>query len=89
VARRTDACQADIVAALRAVGASVEDLHLVGHSAPDLLAGYQGQNYLIEVKSNIGHLSEGQRQWHAAWRGKVWVVRCVADALGVLGINPE
>jgi hypothetical protein len=85
MAKRTDQNQADIIAALRAVGASVQDLHLVGRDCPDIIVGYQGQNYLMEVKSNIGHLSEGQRRWHADWRGRVWVVRCVDDALGVIG----
>jgi hypothetical protein len=87
MARRTDAIQADIIAALRAVGATVQDLHLVGRDCPDIICGFQGNNYLMEVKSNIGHLSEGQRRWHADWRGRVWVVRSVDDALGVIGVR--
>ena len=38
-AARTDANQAEIVAALRGVGASVQPLHAVGQGCPDLLVG--------------------------------------------------
>ena len=89
MAKRTDQNQADIVAALRAVGASVLNLYLVGSGCPDLLVGYQGQDYPMEVKTDIGRVSWVQQEWHDNWRGRpVSIVRCVADALSVIGVEP-
>ncbi len=50
-AAKIDRNHVEIVAALRGVGASVQDLAAVGKGCPDLLVGYRGQNYVIEVKS--------------------------------------
>ena len=49
-AARADSNQAEIVDALRKVGASVQPIHTVGGGVPDLLVGFRGQNYLFEVK---------------------------------------
>ncbi len=80
-AKRTDANQREVVAALRAVGAAVLDLHGVGRDCPDLLVARQGQTWLMEVKSAEGVLSEGQRKFMANWPGRVVVVRSVEEAL--------
>lgn len=84
--KRTDNNQAAIVAALRAVGCSVECLHAVGHGVPDLLCGVPstGMNLLLEVKMPTGKLTPDQRAWHGAWRGQVAVVHCIEDALRVV-----
>ncbi len=82
---RTDANQAEIMAALRAVGASVCDLHEVGSNVPDLLVGYRGCNWLLEVKSEKGSLSKGQQEFFLTWQGLVALVRCVDDALWAIG----
>lgn len=47
-ARRRDDCEAGIVAALRAVGATVQTLDETG--CPDLLVGHAGKLYLLEAK---------------------------------------
>lgn len=88
-AARTDANQPDIVAALRKIGATVQPLHAVGQGCPDLLAGYQGQNFLIEVKDgakppSARKLTSDQVEWHAGWKGQVVVVESVSDALRVV-----
>ena len=49
-AARTDANQAEIVAALRKAGASVTSLAGVADGCPDLLVGRAGQTLLMEVK---------------------------------------
>ncbi len=49
-AANVDRNQPEIVAALRAAGATVEYLHAVGGGCPDLLVGYRGANYVLEVK---------------------------------------
>ena len=54
---RRDANQAEIVKALESVGASVLDLADVGRGCPDLLVGYAGREWLIEVKMPTGKLT--------------------------------
>ena len=84
---RVDNNQRDIVLALRSCGASVQHLHQVGHGCPDILVGFQGVNYLIEIKGKNGKLTPQQRLWHASWSGSASVVRSISDALGVIGID--
>ena len=81
---RSDANQSTIVGALKAVGATVE--HLGGKGVPDLLIGYSGRNYLLEVKTKKGKLNDDQRTWHTKWSGQVAVVRTIADAFRVVGV---
>ncbi len=71
---RVDANQKGVVAALRLVGASVQHLHNVGGGCTDLLVGFAGVNYLIEVKDGNKPPSERrlticQRRWHKNWNG--------------------
>lgn len=49
-AAKIDANQPMIVKALRAFGATVQTLAAVGKGCPDLLVGYKGKNFLLEVK---------------------------------------
>lgn len=91
-AARTDANQPEIVAALRAAGASVTPCHAVGQGYPDLTVGYRGKTYLIEVKDPSKptadqRLTPAQEVWHGAWRGHAAVVRTVEEALAVIGAS--
>ena len=82
---RSDANQSTIVAALEVVGATVE--HLGGKGVPDLLIGYSGRNYLLEVKTKKGKLNDDQRTWHVQWNGQVAVVRTIAEAFRAVGVQ--
>lgn len=89
-AAKTDANQAEIVATLRMVGATVQPLHAVGGGVPDLLVGFRGRNYLIEVKDGRKPPSErkltpDQVKWHAEWLGQVSVAEWPEDALRIIG----
>ena len=91
-ASRTDANQAEIVRVLRDFGVSVISLAAVGEGCPDLLCGFRGKTYLLEVKRDdvapsASRLNAVQRRWHTAWQGQVAVVRCVGAALDALGIK--
>lgn len=86
-AAKVDANHRLIVAALRSVGASVQDLASVGQGCPDILVGWRGANYLMEIKVAKGTTTAHQVAWHGAWRGHVAVVRSVDDALHVLGVT--
>jgi hypothetical protein len=83
---RVDANQAAIVEALRAIGASVQSLAMVGRGVPDLLVGFRSQNWLIEVKDgakpeSARRLTADEVAWHDGWRGQVATVTSIEDAL--------
>lgn len=90
-AAKVDANQREVVAALRGAGASVQLLHAVGEGCPDLLVGYGGTNYLIEVKDgqkSPSHqkLTPQQEIWHRDWRGHRVVVNSPEAALAAIGV---
>jgi hypothetical protein len=84
---KSDANQAEIVAALRRAGASVQDLHRVGNDCPDLLVGFRGINFIIEIKTLGGKLTPGQALWHLKWNGSVSVAWSIEDTLGIIGVE--
>lgn len=90
-AAKVDRNQAEIVEAMRLVGASVQHLHAVGEGCPDLLVGYRGKTILMEVKDgkkppSARLLTEDQLAWHASWHGgPLAVVTDVESALRALG----
>ena len=75
--------------ALRHAGASVrfiEGAHGQG-GVPDLLVGFNGVTYLMEIKMSKGKLSTGQLEFMASWRGgSALVVRSPLEALGAIGL---
>lgn len=88
-AAKVDANQADIVQALRRVGAYVQDTSRIGGGYPDLTVGYRGKTVLIEVKRPGGQiekkLTEHQREWISRWcGGKVWLVSTPEEAIQAL-----
>ncbi len=82
-----DANQPDIVAALRAVGASVE---IIGRPV-DLLVGYQGKTWVMEVKDgekppSDRAFTEIQAKFFRTWRGgPALKVESIEDALRAIG----
>lgn len=85
-AAKVDANQQAIIETLRQIGASVQPLHNVGQGCPDLMVGYRGINYLMEIKANDGKtLTPDQLVWHGDWRGTVFVVHSVDEALQTIG----
>jgi Holliday junction resolvase len=88
-AAKTDANQTQVVNALRQAGASVQSLAAIGRGCPDLLVGYQGINYLMEVKDgskvpSAQKLTIDQEHWHSVWKGVVHVVKSEDEALKIL-----
>lgn len=91
-AARTDANHAEIVAALRAVGATVRSLAAVGSGVPDLLVGFRGTNVLLEVKDgrkppSARKLTPDEERFLATWRGRAVVVESVSEALAAIGVT--
>lgn len=85
---RIDANQPDIVRDLRKAGCMVESLAAVGKGMPDLLVGYSGRLYLLEVKTQHGKLTGDQVMFFNRWYGYanvIHVVRSAEEALRVVG----
>lgn len=96
-AKNRDANEPEIVKALEGVGATVQRLSECG--LPDLLVGYRGATFLLEVKregKNGGRrhyggldergLNEQQQKWWAKWNGaQPVIVTNPQEALCALG----
>ena len=80
-AAKVDANQPEIVAALRGIGADVQHLYTLGEGCPDILVGYRGNNWLFEIKTKSGKLTEDEAEWHDKWRGQVHIVRTPEQAI--------
>jgi len=84
-ANQRDGNETIIVNALQGIGASVYRLD----KPCDLLVGFRGRNYLLEIKLPVGprggtshsRLNDLQEEFAATWRGQFEVVRSVEDAI--------
>lgn len=86
-AKRVDANQPEIVAALRKAGCSVQHLHELGQGCPDVVVGCRGRNYLLEIKSSsTAKMTPLERWWHDEWKGQVARVDTVDEALAAVGV---
>jgi hypothetical protein len=86
-AKRTDHNQASIIEGLRSVGATVQDLSQLGRGCPDILNGYHGRNYLLEIKNcedRAPKLTKPEEQWIQLWRGQVAVITTVEDGIAIV-----
>ena len=85
LASRADSNQREIVQALRTCGAAVQHIHREGHGCPDILCGYKGKNYLLEIKMPGASLTKDELEWHSKWDGQVAVVHSIEEALNAIG----
>jgi Holliday junction resolvase len=86
-AAKVDGNHSEICHALRAAGADVISIARVGRGVPDVVVGFRGVNYLLEIKAAGGKLRKGQEEFQKMWRGQCAVVRSVGDAFRVIGIG--
>ena len=91
-AARVDGNQRQIVAALRAIGCTVQTLHTVGKGCPDILVGCRGTNLLMEIKdgdkpTSRRQLTEDEAKWHKEWRGQVLIVATIEQAIAAVDAN--
>ena len=82
---RTDKNQEELIKAIQAIGGTVIILAARKKGTPDLLVGFRGVNYLIEVKTDKGVLGDAQKQFLRDWRGQVNVARNLEDVLRIIG----
>lgn len=76
---RLDDNQGRIVKQLRLIGVSVQSMASIGKGCPDLLLGFKGKNYLVELKDGAKfesqkRLTPDEQQWFDKWRGQV--IKC-------------
>ena len=83
-AARTDATQAEVVKALRAIGCSVLYIKL----PLDLLVCHRKETMLVEVKEEGGRLTKAQEAFLETWPGRVHVVRGPLEAVSAV-IGPK
>lgn len=94
-AAKRDDNHAEIRDALRKAGCGVVDLGAVGNGCPDLLAHgptWPHRMALLEVKDSAKapsarKLTKDQQDFHAKWRGPIWVVTTPTEALEAMGIR--
>ena len=97
-ARRVDANHSEVVEQLRQAlpAATVHDLSGTGTGIPDLLIGYRGRNYLIELKDGAKapsrrELTPAQQDFHRKWQGQVGIAVSAAGILAAMledGLDP-
>lgn len=85
-ARKRDTNEPEIIAALEAVGATVYPMD----KPLDLLVGFRGVNYLLEVKNGAQppswqRITDDQREFLDGWKGQAIVVNSVDTALAAIG----
>ena len=73
---KRDTNEPEIVAVLRAHGFSVYPLD----QPLDLLVGYMGRNYLVEVKMPKAKLTPAQVEFLKGWRGSASIIRNAEEA---------
>ena len=79
-ANKRDKNEAAIVAALQACGCAVVRLD----KPLDLLVGYRGRNWLLEVKGEGGRLTKDQKEFIATWPGQWAVIREPEEAIRIV-----
>lgn len=84
---KTDLNQPEIVSALRKVGAKVFVASAVGMGFTDLVVGFRGRVFLLEVKQpkKERRLTPSQKEFHAEWGAYISVVTDPIEALVAVG----
>lgn len=86
---KVDKNQAEIVKTFRSMGATVLHTHTLKNCF-DILVGYKGINYIVEVKDGSlppskRRLTEGEQKFKDTWRGgKYYIIESVEDAIEML-----
>lgn len=70
-------------------GVSVVTIHTVGKGVPDLILGYRGKNYLIELKDgkrfkSEKKLTDDEKEFHEKWQGQICIAESIDDILKLI-----
>lgn len=88
-AYRVDANQSKITAELRKMGVSVRPTHMVGNGFGDIVCGYQGLNFIFEIKdedkpASAKKLTPAEVIFHYEWQGQVSIIETANDAWTII-----
>lgn len=86
---RIDRNQVEIVKTFRQYGASVVHTHTLGRGFPDIVVGYQGNNFLIEIKDWLKpesqrKLTEAEQEFSNNWKGQYDIIESVGDVVSFM-----
>lgn len=90
--RKTDANHKKLIDMLRKIpNISVFSTHTIGKGFPDIVIGYKGLNYLIEIKDgnkppSARKLTEDEVKFHSQWKGQINVVENFGDLIKILNL---
>ncbi len=84
---RKDANQKVIIDCLKKLGYSVLELDDVKNGCPDILVGKNGNNYLIEIKTEKGKLNELQQKFIERWNTRVYIIKNIDEAIEFDNLN--
>ena len=88
--KRTDSNHAEIIKALRKIpNLSVFSTHEVGKGFPDIVIGYKGINYLIEIKDgnkppSARKLTDAEIEFHLNWNGQIDTIKNLDELLQII-----
>lgn len=82
--KRTDRNHKEILDYCRSRGASVYSTHALGKGFPDIVMGYKGINYLLEVKDGAKPPSQrkltlDEEAFHGKWKGMLHIIKSTSD----------
>jgi hypothetical protein len=92
---KTDGNQTRLVKFLNDLGALVADTSGLGEGFPDLVVGWRGDVYLVEVKNDAmppskRGLTDAEQNFHARWKhivpARLWIVKDEDEVLAMLGL---
>jgi hypothetical protein len=86
-AAKRDTNEPGIIKGLRSVGATVRTLSEKGMG--DLIVGYRGRNYLLEVKMPGEKLTTDEHDFHSEWQGQIAIVFSLTEAYIAIGALVE
>jgi hypothetical protein len=85
---RRDTKHGKILRTLERLGISTMDTSPLGENCPDAVLGFQGRNYLLEIKTLTGKrnpkmkkCTKGQNEFHLLWRGSPVIVAATVEEI--------
>lgn len=88
--KRPDDNQTEVVAGIRAIGATVAITSDVGDGFGDFVVGYRGENFIIELKDGSKppskrRLTPKEAEFHRMWRGQIDIANDLDEVLRIIG----
>lgn len=86
---RVDSNHNEIRDGLRQLGASVFDTARLGKGFGDLVVGFRGENFILEIKQpgQQNRLTPDEADFALKWRGQYAVVTTIEEAMQAVGIQ--